>query len=139
MEGPRIRGYPHAASIDHGTRRHPPRHRPSDRSRNVTAAPLPLSQRLLALKDFLPPVHGGRVDSGVDARALLDEAAAALASAQADTQRLDKLTRDPTCFRAIGRACYWDAPNGFRRLSSPRQVIDAAIRWDAERAEGSAS
>lgn len=99
----------------------------------MTASAMPLAERLRALKDWMPKPHGGRVDAAVDALALLDECAIALERGAADTQRLDKLTSDPSCLRSIGRACYWDAPNGYRRLSGPRQVLDAAILWDAER------
>jgi len=98
----------------------------------MTASAIPLSERLLALKEFLPSRCTGRHDFGTDAAALLDECAAALARGESDRIRLDKLTTDPRCVHSVGLAWYWNGPQGFRRVASPRQALDAAIRWDAE-------
>jgi len=100
----------------------------------MTASTSTLSERLLALKEFLPGRFTGRHDIGTDAAALLDECAAALDRGEADGRRLDKLTLDPSCLRTIGQSVYWNGPQGHRRVSSPRQALDAAIRWDAESA-----
>jgi len=111
-------------------------HTPTPAGRTGRTGPrATLSERLVALKDHLPAPHGGNYDISVDAAHLLDEAAAALARAEADSRRLDKLASDPSCLRSIGHVVYWDSPKGARRMGDPRQVLDAAISWDAEAAD----